>query len=226
MAISKQVLITLSLMFLITSSAVFSRDLPTTVSETAFKLQPQLIERIQSTLESTGYNVTLTVLPTERALVEAQLGRYAMALYRQETAFRENPNMIKINPQVTIKNLVRVVSKDNPVLCELEASSLTQYRVAGVNGIRFFESYIYPLFKTRYVASSLENVLQMVGSNRIDMTYWTNVGLKRQSKELLDHVILCPKHFITLSFHSFLHPDYQWAQEAIEKAYRDEFGKD
>jgi len=204
-------------------SCLFAESLRAVVSDAAMQEVPGAIERIKAAFDRSGLDVNVTVLPNERALQSAASGEYALALYRQPKAVLGFSELIRLQPPVQSLELSLITHIDNSSYCDLKIGDYQELTVVGVFGVSFFNTDIYPLFGMKVAAPSGESALKMVAVKRIDVTFWPS--LDSLSENYKKQLRLCPDHQFKMQFSSYIHKDYLWAKEAIEAAYRIEFGE-
>ncbi|MGI0120422.1 hypothetical protein [Zooshikella sp. RANM57] len=200
----------------------FTQELPVVVGQTYPQLFPSNYQRVVNVLEAIPYKITITILPDKRALVAANSGDYALLLHRQPSITKIYKDLVKLEIKVNELTLHMVTAKETKYLCSMPEKSLYSLTVVGVIGNQFFEDLVYPKFTQYFDAQNAESAIQMIVRGRAQISY----GLPHYiPKHLLEKMVFCPDHKLTLSFYNFLHKDYIWAKDTLEMAYQKSFRK-
>ncbi len=201
---------------------VHATELPVTIGNTAYDNMPGLAERVVKALQEQGLDATLSVTPGNRALNLLLQGRFALDIIRHAKVVEHHSQLSKVSTPVINLKFSRITSSTAKENCTLSGKELS---VIGIKGIPAFKGIIAPEFKSMSWAENEEAAFRMISGRRHDVTYWMKNRLDSVRKNYSESLTVCAENEITISLHSYLHEDYEWALPKVEAAYAHLFGE-
>lgn len=190
------------------------------ISNSVLNYLPEVLERITRTLNQTGYETEIMVLPDKPALYLASRGDIAMDLYRQPTAVADMPGLVVIQPPIQSLTFGMITSRAAPEFCDTSAADFGQMSIVGVLGLRLYEHFFYPKFRAHETVPDFTAAARLLSLRRIDVSFWPREALAGLPEETREHLLVCNTNLKTFNFNSYIHEDYLWARDKIEAAYR------
>lgn len=218
-----KILIRFLLVTCLLSSSAFAESLKVAVSSSASKYLPDTVARIVRALNTTGYDIEVSVLPDKRALLWASEGKMAMELYRTPAGIGDIPSLSPIQPPVQSLTFGMITSSKTPEFCTFSKEDLKKLSIVGLLGVEFYDLYFYPQFRTSTTVTDIMIALRLVSMQRADVSFFPQERLSIIPDDLSDQIIVCESNFETFHFHSFIHKNFLWAKDKIEAAYETEF---
>lgn len=212
------------ILLLVLSLPVQAEKLVVDIQEAFLKSKPQLAEKLKNVLLSTGIEMDILSLPNQRGLVMFEQKRIHMETTRTTVAVASIPDLIQIQPKITEYHGLLVTH--TPEYCHLDAEELSKKSIAGLLGVPSFAKLAYPRFATHEEVASMEQIVQMIASKRVDFTVWAGDEIRKLMADRQLPIVICDdKPFISVPIYSFIHKDYAWAVPKIEAAYKKAFSE-
>ncbi|WP_196159056.1 hypothetical protein [Reinekea sp. G2M2-21] len=205
------------------ATIVQAEPLRVTISTVAADVLTEERIRVTSALINSGFTPDIMVLPARRGLQMVASGDAALDMLRIETAEPALQQLIQLQPAVGSFKANMLVATNRKELCQTPKTDRASQSIAGVIGVLTFEQVLYPQFSRVEVSPGIENALKMVITKRADVSFWIPEQLAGVDPAILEQIYVCPEQSLQLYVYSYLNPDYEWARERIEKAYRDMF---
>ena len=90
-------------------------------------------------------------------------------------------------------------------------------------GVGLHQVYFFPKFSRHTTVGDMPTTANFVALQRADVTFLPDEILTRIPKELMAKLIVCEDNFKIFDFLPYLHKNFSWAKDKIEKALQAEF---
>jgi hypothetical protein len=190
------------------------------VNDTVAKNLPEVTSKIKEALKSTGLDFKFLELPGERSFIELSRGKVDIDIYRQDSAVTGLSNVVKIAVPVDNKKAYLFTHPNKSGLCSSDNSELKSYSVGGIHGVRFYEDFVFPRFKSHTEVINFDQILHLIDLQRVDFGVWELGGIAQGEKRTGIKVHICAERPLKeFQFFSYIHIDKVTHLPLIEKAY-------
>jgi len=205
------------------ATRVQAETLRVTITTVAAEALTEERNRATNALINAGFTPDILVLPARRGLQMVASGEAALDMLRIETSEPALQQLIQLQPAVGSFKANMLVAANRKELCQTPKTDRASQSIAGVIGVLTFEQVLYPQYGRVEISPGIENALKMVITKRADVSFWIPEQLAGVDPDIMKQIYICPEQSLQLYVYSYLNPDYEWARERIEKAYRDMF---
>ncbi len=142
-----------------------------------------MIPLVQAVYSELGISVVFELVPSERALHDANRGVYDADVSRVSGMLAAYPDLIYCLEPMSIVELLPYVRKGDSLRIE-SAEQLQRYRVGLGRGSKLAEGFVASAGITPVLANNLESLTNMLTAGRFDVALITTTQLSSQGKAL------------------------------------------
>jgi hypothetical protein len=189
------------------------------VTESVLDVYPDFKARMTQLLDPLEHDVTIEVLPGERAYKQLLAGHVAGDLFRSASITHESLPLIVVEPPIVSLSFHMIVSSQTPEQCTSTKSELIEYSVGGISRAKVNQQSVFPLFKSGHEFDSIEHAEKMMVADRVDVLVWP---LSAELEENLPATLfLCREEAIAdFKVYTLLHESYEWLLPELEALYK------
>lgn len=199
-----------------------SKILPVTGSHAISKNMPDIEQQIFSALKKSDVQFDYQLRPNKKSLDLVKRGIVGLDIARNPMAYADSKNLIQLEPALFSIKLAKITSRQSMQKCDVPPSKQKQMTVAGILGAEIFQLF-YKDFAGLTELDTIADALRFVALDRADFTFLPETSIETLPSNLKDKLFVCQNFTRELKFYSFLHKDYLWAKDPLEKAYRQVF---
>lgn len=211
----------LMLLWLLLPAYLQADSLTFVVTESVLDVYPDFKDKMEQLLAPMEHDVTIEVLPGERAYKQLLAGQVAGDLYRSASIAHDSLPLVVIEPPIDSLSFHMIVSSQTPERCSVPKSDMSQLVVGGISRAKVNQQLIFPQFKSGHEFVSIFQAEKMLITERVDVLVWPlSAGLKERLPGTLH---LCQSGFVDVKAYTLLHESYKWLLPELEAIYKTAF---
>lgn len=216
MKISASALSALVILFIIMASFEPRPSLANSFTITTFKVGDtvEASQVVQKLYEGLGHQVKIQELPSRRALVDSNDGKYDGELVRIKGTEQKYPNLIPI-PTPIMQSKTVVITLQGSSISPKHWSELQGYRIAIPAGVQLLENRATEYGIQNVKVMNAQSILRMLQYKRIDLTIMP-ISMAKQYPELKQLRIVSPA-IETVNLYHYVHKKNSHLVKALDK---------
>jgi hypothetical protein len=207
---------------LLLSACLRAESLTFVLTETILDVYPGFKDRMTQVLEPLEHDVTIDVLPGERAYKLLLEGQVAGDLFRSSTIIHDFMPVTLVEPPLVTQIFNLIAPSEDPERCLTAKADYKDHSVGGISRAKVNQQLIFPMFKAGHEFESITQAEKMLMTDRVDFLVWPySEDLKNQ---LAESLILCDiKPMAEIKVYTVLHDSYAWLLPELEAIYEENF---
>lgn len=202
-----------------------SEMLPVAIHSAVAESLPNFSERVERALSPTGIAFTIDVYPPARSIELLKKGTVGLEFFRTPDVMQEGENLARLEPVVYEAAFKMFTSSRTPSFCSVDESDFKGMSTAGLRGILLHRTFFAPKFSENHTFDNVRSFFRFVTLGRADVGFAFQPIFEKAYQESIQDFVICDSHQKTFRFYPYLHKDFVWAKEKIERSLLEEFGE-